>query len=140
VSVTSTDPPGEATLKRTDAACRTPATGAGTVPGSVSTLSVGAVVDVDVFELPPHPAQKPTVNVNARARDLFTRFIVSSEKVQVSAIHVPLQYRLKNRERVDRKKSVSHAGFKRYRLEMTHKKIGTAPLLLDRARINENEL
>jgi hypothetical protein len=59
-------------LKRTDAACRTPATGAGTVPGNVSTLNVGAVVVVDVFELPPHPTEMPTVNVKTSARDRFT--------------------------------------------------------------------
>src|SRR5262245_50813907 len=57
VRVTTTVPPGAATLKSTDADCRTPPTATGTVPGNVSRTSVGVVVVEAALELPLHPAQ-----------------------------------------------------------------------------------
>jgi hypothetical protein len=58
-------------LKRTEAACRTPSTGGGTVPGKVSRLRVGDVVVDDVLEPPLQPAERPIVNVKATG-GLFT--------------------------------------------------------------------
>jgi hypothetical protein len=72
VNVTDTDPPVEPTLKRTEATCRTPSTGGGTVPGNVSKLRVGDVVVADVVEFPLQPAERPIVTISAAARDEFT--------------------------------------------------------------------
>src|SRR5262249_24102973 len=78
VNVTATVPPGVFTLKMTDAAWRTPPTGAGTVPGRVSDTSVGDVAVDDVSELPLHPTQM-TVTNKARARDRFRCFMETPE-------------------------------------------------------------
>jgi hypothetical protein len=59
----------------------------------------------------------------------------SSGRLNLSAIDVPFQYRVKNRELHRPTASVSHESGKRYRPEMTHKKTGTALLLLAANRI-----